>query len=239
MIYALLLLIIFLIWEVLDLKKKKLKKSMFQVLFLTFILVIVNLLYLIPSLNKDYSSVIYLLNFKKEHMLLFIIWFLINGGCFGYLLLILMTLRKKHKQNKPIMMGISLGLFLMLFFFIFYLFNNISVYLILGLSIIICYFLIKIFMQKNNIFLLLPLFVLFILIYQNYFNYEGAVRFKIALMGYPLKAYKCELENMEYLQEKNVQRFYPIEEIKLIDGNMGMFVVYNYSGLKIAKYVNF
>ena len=84
------------------------------------------------------------------------------------------------------------------------------------------------------IFLILSLFTFY-----SYFTYGGSARLQIAMMGYPFSAYQTGLEELTHLKEKNVRQFYPIKNIPVESGDMGIILIKNHVIIKIGKYIGF
>ncbi len=219
--------------------KSNLKNTSLRIGLITLIFIVINFLMLYQSLKISYSSILYLLNSLTNNSFITILWILINIGLYIYLIEIMIKLRKKKRQDSKLFLSILIVYFIYNVLLIFILFNNLMVYLLLITLIISVILLIKNFLVKRYGYLLLIIFVLSLFTYYSYFTYKGSARLQIAFMGYPIKAYITDLEELSHLKEKNVKQFYPIKNIPVESGEMGIILVRNHFGLKIARYVGF
>ena len=194
---------------------------------------------LYPSLKVNYSSTIYLLNALTNNPIITILWILINLALYVYLIKTIIKLKKRKKQNQKIFLGIFISYSIYNILLIFILFNNLMSYILLiGLigSIIL---LVKNFLINRHNYLLVIILILGLFTYYSYFTYGGSARLQIVFMGYPISAYDTGLEELSHLKEKNVKQFYPIKNIPVESGDMGIILVRNHFGLKIGRYVGF
>ena len=219
--------------------KSNLKNTSLRIALITLIFIVINFLMLYPSLKVNYSSTIYLLNALTNNPIITILWILINLALYVYLIKTIIKLKKRKKQNQKIFLGIFISYSIYNILLIFILFNNLMSYILLiGLigSIIL---LVKNFLINRHNYLLVIILILGLFTYYSYFTYGGSARLQIVFMGYPISAYDTGLEELSHLKEKNVKQFYPIKNIPVESGDMGIILVRNHFGLKIGRYVGF
>lgn len=239
MFWISLLVAILLCFECFKIYKSNLKNTCLRILLITLIFIVINFLMLYPSLKLNYSSILYLLNSLENNPIITILWILINIALYVYLIKIMIKLKKKKKQNQKLFLSIFTSYTVYNFLLIFILFNNLMIYLLLIGLIDSIVLLIKNFVSKRHNYLLLVALILGLFTYYSYFTYNGAARLQIVFMGYPISAYDTGLEELTHLKEKNVKQFYPIKNIPVESGNMGIILVRNHFGLKIGRYVGF
>ena len=91
------------------------------------------------------------------------------------------------------------------------------------------------FIKTKRSFLVILLSLLIVFFGYSFFTYKGSARLLIMLMGYPMKAYNVTLEEVKYLNEENVKRYIPVEDIIIPSGKMNIIRVNN-NIVKIAFY---
>ena len=239
MFYIVVLFTVLLIINLIMLWKNKLPKKTIKIAFVSFIFLLFNYIILIPSIKEKYSSTIYLLDLLVNKPFLVIIWIILTILYMYYFYKTTKYLMKKKKINHSMAVINNMFLWLMMFYFIFLLFHNQFAWILLFLLIGLGALLIKNFWDERKNYNLIFICLLAVFIYYSYFTYQGAAKLNIALMGYPIKAYQTGLEELKYLKEDNVVKFYPLKTIIMPDGDMGLIEVKNHLGIKIAKYKGF
>ena len=226
-------------YECYSLYQKKLKKTSIRFALLTLVYLAINFLMLYKSLKVEYSSIIYVMDALSNNPIITILWILINIALYFYLVKEMIKLRKKHKQNKKILLGL-LGAYLIYdILLIFILFHNIMVYvLFLGLMSLIV-LVVKSYLKSHKNYFIILMIILSLFTYYSYFTYSGAARLQIAMLGYPFSGYSTGLEELIHLKEKNIKRYYPVKNIPVESGDMGIILVKNYFIIKIGKYIGF
>ena len=121
-----LLVAVFLGLECYSLYQKKLKKTSIRFAILTIIYLVINILMLYKSLKVEYSSIIYLMDALTNNPIITILWILINIALYLYLVKEMLLLRKKHKQNKKILLGVLISYLIYDILLVFVLFHNSS-----------------------------------------------------------------------------------------------------------------
>jgi len=234
MIYIVCLFHTILFIETFLLYQKKLRKRSVILGILNGILLIINLIKWIPSMQK-YSSISFLEKELIANPVTNLLWILIN------ILLIVVGIKivkfadKKQKQNKFLKQTIYVLSYLIgTFFLILLFFKNAS--FLLFLSILgAYYFLIKDYQKEKRNYVLIAILIVTLSTWYSYFTYTGAARLQIALLGYPKSAYETGLEEMKYYEEKNSKKYSPIQSFSLEDGEVGIIEVKNYGFLKFGK----
>ena len=239
MFWISLLVAVFLGLECYSLLQKKLKKTSIRFALLTLVYLVINFLMLYKSLKLEYSSIIYLMNALTNNPIVTILWILINIVLYLYLAKEMLKLRKKHKQNKKLLLGLLISYLIYDILLIFVLFHNIMVYIFLILLISLIVLTVKSYLKSHQNYLIIIFLILSLFTYYSYFTYGGSARLQIAMMGYPFSAYQTGLEELTHLKEKNVRQFYPIKKIPVESGDMGIIIVKNYFIIKIGKYIGF
>ncbi len=234
-----LLVAVFLGLECYSLYQKKLKKTSIRFAILTIIYLVINILMLYKSLKVEYSSIIYLMDALTNNPIITILWILINIALYLYLVKEMLLLRKKHKQNKKILLGVLISYLIYDILLVFVLFHNIMVYIILILLISLIVLTAKSYLKSHQNYLIIIFLILSLFTYYSYFTFGGSARLQIAMMGYPFSAYQTGLEELTHLKEKNARQFYPIKNIPVESGDMGIVLVKNYIIIKIGKYIGF
>lgn len=124
---------------------------------------------------------------------------------------------------------------MLLFILLNILLPNISVYILFITCVILIIYLINMFIKTKRSFLVILLSLLIVFFGYSFFTYKGSARLLIMLMGYPMKAYNVTLEEVKYLNEENVKRYIPVEDIIIPSGKMNIIRVNN-NIVKIAFY---
>ena len=234
-----LLVAVFLGLECYSLYQKKLKKTSIRFAILTIIYLVINFLMLYKSLKVEYSSIIYLMDALTNNPIVTILWILINIALYLYFVKEMLLLRKKRKQNKKILFGILISYLIYDVLLIFVLFHNIMVYILLILLIGLIVITVKSYLKSHENYLIIIFIILSLVTYYSYFTYKGAARLQIVMLGYPFSAYQTGLEELTHLKEKNVEQYYPIKNIPVESGDMGIILVKNHIFIKIGKYIGF
>ncbi len=227
------LLIIIELWQ-----KKRLKTAIRLGMFMLFYIFWQSFI-IIPSLHITYSFILYLEDAFANNFWLMLLWVIINLLYFLFVSNQLLFLVKKKYVKKLLVLCFILFYVSYFAFLVVALFQNVIPWFLFLTFLILIYMTAKVFLrQKKNYFLIIFVGLLGIT-YYSFFTYEGAVRLRIALMGYPISAYNTGFEELIHLNEKNVKQFYPIKNIPVQSGDMGIILVKNYFGIKVGRYVGF
>ncbi len=239
MFWVWILILCVMLFECFDLFRRKMNLSFLRMGLATLVVTIINFWVLIPSFNVPYSSTLYLLNFLSDSMVLGFLWVFVNFFFFGFVFILMYKLMLKKRQSRKIFVLFSLLGFVDIVLFIFLIFHSISAWLLLILFIWIIVFLVRRFLRSKANYLLVFIVLFLSVTYYSFFTYKGACKLQIALMGYPFSAIDTNLEELVHISDKNSKSFYPIKNIAVESGEMGVILVRNYFGIKIAKYVGF
>ena len=230
---------ILLVCESCKLFKSHLKKTSIKMALLTVVFFLLNFFMLYKGIKVNYSQIIYLLSFLANNPVITILWILLNVVLYLYIGMFLLKLKKKHKQNKLLFISILTMYFLYDALLIFVVFHNLMVYVLLIILISSIVLLVKSYLKERKNYSIILIIVLGLFTYYSYFTFNGAAKLQIAFMGYPYSAYDTGLEELTHLKSKSSRHFYPIKNIPVENGEMGIIVVKNYFGIKIGKYVGF
>lgn len=237
MVYIETLWIIIMLIESYDLYQKKLKKTSLKIFLYTIVKGFLLLILSIPAWKKEYSFTIYMLQFMRQKPFFYLAYLGINGFIFYQVVKNMIKLKKKKKQNKKMLIFFFLFGTLAIMITIFYLFHNIAPWLILILCIFLIGTLVKYFCIQRKGYQIIGIGIVCLCTFYFFFTDIGASRLHIALLGYPLSAYETGFEELKYLKEENVKKYYPIKKIPLEEEDMGILIVKNYMGIKIAKHM--
>ena len=239
MFYLVIFLVLLMLWDIYDMTLKKQIKTVIKISLSTIIFAIVNLLVLMSSLKVDYSETLYLLNFKENNIVLFILWILFNLGYFYYIFKIIKRKERKKMQKRIITLGFYMIVLLLISGYLLIILHNIMPYILLILLIGGLVLIVKNYVKTRNNYLLIPVVLLSFLTYYNFFTYKGALRLNVTLNGYIIEAYQTEYKELIHIKDEKAKNFYPLKNIPVESGTMGIISVYNYMGIKIAKYRGF
>ena len=149
-----------------------------------------------------------------------------------YITYLLYSLKNRRKLKKSLVVLIYLIEGLLILYFILLFFPKQAIYLYFIIFLWSLYFFIKRFLETTKS-LYIGIFLLFLVLGSyTFFTYTGAARFSIALQGYVKEAYETGLEELNFLQEKNIRKYSPIQNI---DENINIIEVRKYILLKVGR----
>lgn len=149
-----------------------------------------------------------------------------------YVTYLLYSLKNRRRLKKSLFFLIYLIEAILILYFILLLFQNQAIYLYFVIFLWSLYFFIKKFLEKNKSIYIGIFLLFFVLGSYTFFTYTGAARFSIALQGYVKEAYETGLEELNFLQEKNIRKYSPIQNI---DENINIIEVRKYILLKVGR----
>ena len=118
--------------------------------------------------------------------------------------------------------------------------ENISKWIILAVLVaIIILFIIFIFKTGKKLINVAIMIIILLFCWYSFFTIEGSVRFTIALMGHPIKAYTTGLEENKSMQANNVRYFMPTDNISVTSGRMGYIKCETHWIVSISSYYGY
>ncbi len=219
--------------------KKKLRKKSILLGILNTILFLINIIKLLPTFDVTYSSIHYFQEELVNNTILNLLWVILNLLFMSLVFFILNKNNKFKKQNLLIKYVINSFLVILAIFYIIVIFSKSSAFILFLFLIYSISSLIRNYIKTKKNYVLITALLLCIVVFYSYFTYTGAARFQIALLGYPKEAYETGLEEQKYFEEKNIKKYYPILEVPLKDGQIGLIEVKNYMFIKIGKIMKF
>ena len=120
---------------------------------------------------------------------------------------------------------------ILVLYFLILLFQSRVAFVYFGLFLLSLYFLIKCFVKTSKTIFVSIFLLTLVLGSYTFFTYTGAARLSLALEGYVREAYETGLEELNFLEEKNIKKYAPIQNI---DEKINIIRVKQYGPLKVG-----
>lgn len=160
------------------------------------------------------------------------IFFLILNIMFmGFVYYLLKYVQKRKKQNKIMYYLLMMIGGILVLYFLILLFQSRVAFVYFGLFLLSLYFLIKCFVKTSKTIFVSIFLLTLVLGSYSFFTYTGAARLSLALEGYVKEAYETGLEELNFLEEKNMKKYAPIQNI---DEKINIVRVQKYGPLKVG-----
>ena len=119
------------------------------------------------------------------------------------------------------------------------LWKDISTWIVFITTMLLIIYFIYSYVKKHQKITILYL-VLCIIFFSYSFLYDiGSVRLRIALLGYPLKAYTVDIEENNTIKGENAKFYLPVQKINIVSGDMGYIKCNHYFIFRISEYYGY
>lgn len=160
-----------------------------------------------------------------------LLFLILNIMFMGFVWYLLKYAIKRKKQNKIIYYSLMMIGGILILYFLILLFQSRVAFVYFGLFLLSLYFLIKCFVKTSKTMFVGIFLLTLVLGSYSFFTYTGAARLSLALEGYVKEAYETGLEELNFLEEKNMKKYAPIQNI---DEKINIVRVQKYGPLKVG-----